>query len=105
MSKAEAAVPTTPGSFNMQQLEHHCTTGGVRITRPRRIIAHVLGRADDHPDVDEITRRARCLDPGLSDATVYRTVRLFENLKLIIRHRFEMARPATNSPARKVTTI
>lgn len=88
MNAAIAITAPPRARFDMDQFEHFCAARGFRMTTPRRIIARVIESADDHPDVDEITRRARCVDPRLSPATVYRTVKLFEDLKLIIKHRF-----------------
>ena len=59
-------------------LEALCNEKGLRITEQRRVIARVLGSAEDHPDVEELYRRASAIDPHISIATVYRTVRLFE---------------------------
>jgi len=58
------------------------------MTEQRRVIARVLSSADDHPDVEEVYRRASELDPRISIATVYRTVRLFEEASIIERHDF-----------------
>ncbi|MDT7532017.1 transcriptional repressor [Sphingobium sp. SA2] len=58
------------------------------MTEPRRLVARVLQTSDDHPDVMEIHRRAKGIDPNISAATVYRSVKLFEDLKLVVRHRF-----------------
>ncbi|WP_404478409.1 Fur family transcriptional regulator [Novosphingobium sp. BL-52-GroH] len=58
------------------------------MTPPRRLVARVLQESLDHPDVVEIYRRAQAIDPRISTATVYRSVKLFEDLKLVIRHRF-----------------
>ena len=61
---------------------------GMKMTEQRRVIARVLSTADDHPDVEEVHRRAHELDSRISIATVYRTVRLFEEAKIIERHDF-----------------
>lgn len=58
------------------------------MTGQRRIIARVLSEADDHPDVEEVYRRASALDPRISLSTVYRTVRLFEGAGILERHDF-----------------
>lgn len=55
-----------------------CVAKGLRMTGQRRTVARVIGAAEDHPDVDTIHARAAALDPGISVATVYRTVKLFE---------------------------
>ena len=62
----------------MDRLEKLCVAKGMRMTEQRRVIARVLSLAEDHPDVEEIHRRAAELDPNISIATVYRTMRLFE---------------------------
>ena len=58
------------------------------MTDQRRVIARVLSEAEDHPDVEEVYRRATQLDPHISIATVYRTVRLFEEANILERHDF-----------------
>jgi Fur family ferric uptake transcriptional regulator len=69
-------------------LEAACVARGLRMTEQRRIIARVLEAADDHPDVEELHRRAAAVDPRISIATVYRTVKLFEDAGIITRHDF-----------------
>ncbi len=69
-------------------LEALCNEKGLRITEQRRIIARVLSDADDHPDVEKLYERASAIDPGISIATVYRTVRLFEEAGILDRHDF-----------------
>lgn len=73
-------------------LEIKLKDSGARMTAPRRVIARVLGEAVDHPDVEELHRRAQKLDPGISLATVYRTLRLFEQLGIVERHAFQTGR-------------
>ena len=73
-------------------LEIKLKDSGARMTAPRRVIARVLGEAVDHPDVEELHRRAQKLDPGISLATVYRTLRLFEQLGIVERHAFHTGR-------------
>ncbi len=70
------------------RIERLCIDKGMKMTEQRRIIARVLSMADDHPDVEEVYRRAGELDPKISIATVYRTVRLFEEANIIERHDF-----------------
>ncbi len=60
----------------------------MKMTEQRRVIARVLSDADDHPDVEEVHRRAAKLDDGISIATVYRTMRLFEEADIVERHDF-----------------
>jgi Fur family ferric uptake transcriptional regulator len=69
-------------------IEALCQQRGLRITEQRRVIARVLSDADDHPDVDELHQRAVAIDKGISIATVYRTVRLFEEAGILDRHDF-----------------
>ncbi len=70
------------------RLELVCTEKGLRMTGQRRVIARVLSDAHDHPDVEEVHRRAATQDPRISLATVYRTVRLFEEQGIVERHAF-----------------
>lgn len=69
-------------------LEKLCLDKGMRMTAQRRIIARVLTSSDDHPDVEEVYRRAVNYDKKISIATVYRTVRLFEDAGVLARHDF-----------------
>lgn len=70
------------------RLERLCREKGMRMTGPRRIIASVLSEANDHPDVEEVHRRASVQDKNISLSTVYRTVRLFEEAGILERHEF-----------------
>jgi Fur family ferric uptake transcriptional regulator len=74
------------------RIEKLCIEKGMRMTEQRRVIARVLSSADDHPDVEELHRRAHQVDPHISIATVYRTVRLFEEAGIITRHDFRDGR-------------
>ncbi len=65
-----------------------CEAHGLRMTEQRRTIAAVLEAADDHPDVEELYRRAAAADPRISLATVYRTVKLFEEAGILEKHEF-----------------
>ncbi len=65
-----------------------CESRGLRMTEQRRIIASVLEGADDHPDVEELYARASAVDPKISIATVYRTVKLFEESGILEKHEF-----------------
>jgi Fur family ferric uptake transcriptional regulator len=69
-------------------IEQLCADRGLRITEQRRVIARVLSESDDHPDVEQLHRRAARIDPKISIATVYRTVRLFEEAGILDRHDF-----------------
>jgi len=73
-------------------IEALCVERGMRMTDQRRVIARVLGQADDHPDVEEVYRRATAIDKRISIATVYRTVRLFEEAGILERHDFRDGR-------------
>lgn len=72
----------------LSRIEQLCMEKGMKMTGQRRIIARVLSEADDHPDVEEVYRRSVGLDPHISIATVYRTVRLFEEANILERHDF-----------------
>ncbi len=67
------------------RLEQLCMTKGMRMTEQRRVIARVLSQSSDHPDVEELHRRSHAIDPRISIATVYRTVRLFEEAGILSR--------------------
>jgi Fur family transcriptional regulator, ferric uptake regulator len=69
-------------------VEALCAEKGLRITEQRRVIARVLSEAEDHPDVEALHARSSAIDPGISIATVYRTVRLFEEAGILDRHDF-----------------
>ena len=69
-------------------LEQLCAERGLRITEQRRVIARVLSDASDHPDVEQVYQRAMAVDPRISIATVYRTVKLFEEANILERHEF-----------------
>ena len=69
-------------------LEALCAERGLRITEQRRVIARVLSESEDHPDVEQLHKRASAVDPKISIATVYRTVRLFEEAGILDRHEF-----------------
>jgi len=74
-----------PTRIDIEQL---CQEKGLRITEQRRVIARVLSDAEDHPDVELLHQRASAIDRGISIATVYRTVRLFEDAGILERHDF-----------------
>ena len=76
----------------LDRIENICTEKGMRMTDQRRVVARVLSDSHDHPDVEELYRRAHALDPHISIATVYRTVRLFEESGIIARHDFRDGR-------------
>ena len=72
----------------MSRIERLCIDKGMKMTGQRRIIARVLSEAHDHPDVEEVYRRSSEVDSKISIATVYRTVRLFEEADILDRHDF-----------------
>ncbi len=73
-------------------LERKCVERGLRLTEQRRVIARVLSSSDDHPDAEELYARASRIDPKISLATVYRTVRLFSEAGIIETHDFRDGR-------------
>ncbi len=77
---------------SISRIEQMCIERGLKMTEQRRLIARVLSAADDHPDVEELYRRASRRDPKISLATVYRTVRLFEEANILERHDFRDGR-------------
>ena len=70
------------------KIEVLCERAGMRMTGQRRVIARILSESDDHPDVEVLHRRAVLEDSGISIATVYRTVKLFEEAGILTRHDF-----------------
>ncbi len=76
----------------MDRIEKLCVEKGMRMTEQRRVIARVVSESQDHPDVEELHRRAVAIDPHISIATVYRTVRLFEEAGILERHDFRDGR-------------
>ncbi|MEL6664129.1 MAG: Fur family transcriptional regulator [Pseudomonadota bacterium] len=76
----------------MSRIEQICIEKGLRMTQPRRVIAKVLSDSDDHPDAEELHKRANAIDRSISLATVYRTVKLFEDYDIIARHDFRDGR-------------
>ena len=74
------------------RIENECLARGMKMTEQRRVIARVLSSAEDHPSVDELHRRVATIDPRVSLATVYRTVRLLEEANIIERHDFRDGR-------------
>lgn len=76
----------------MDEIEALCIKKGMRMTEQRRVIARVLSKSNDHPDAEELYRRAGKIDSHISIATVYRTVRLFEDAGILERHDFRDGR-------------
>lgn len=75
-------------AVQQSRIEERCAEQGLRMTGQRRIIARVLSEARDHPDVEEVHRRAHRLDSRISISTVYRTLRLFADRGILERHDF-----------------
>ena len=70
-------------------IEIKCQKQGVRLTDQRKLIAKVMSESEDHPDVDELHKRVNKLDSKISIATVYRTVKLFEEAGILSKHDFK----------------
>ena len=70
-------------------IENKCIKKGVRLTDQRKLVAKVMSGSDDHPDVDELHKRVTKLDSKISIATVYRTVKLFEEAGIVAKHDFK----------------
>ena len=70
-------------------IEEICKQKGVKLTDQRRIIAQVMSNSRDHPDVDELYKRISKIDSKISIATVYRTVKLFEEIGILAKHDFK----------------
>lgn len=73
-------------------IEAQCVAKGMRMTEQRRVIAQVLARSGDHPDVEELYRRCTAIDDRISMSTLYRTVKLFEDAGIVARHDFRDGR-------------
>src|SRR5438094_7827908 len=86
---ARRSVVNAPKPRDVEAL---CVAKGMRMTEQRRVIARVLARAADHPDVEELYRRCAAVDDRISMSTVYRTVKLFEDAGIIERHDFREGR-------------
>jgi len=70
-------------------IESKCIEKGVRLTDQRKLVAKIMSESDDHPDVDELHKRVNKLDSKISIATVYRTVKLFEEAGIVAKHDFK----------------
>lgn len=90
--KARAGQAIEGTGQGMSMIEQRCIERGLRMTEQRRVIARVLSQAEDHPDAEELHRRASAIDANISLATVYRTVKLFEDSGIIERHDFRDGR-------------
>ena len=74
--------------MNQETIEFRCVSAGLRMTEQRRVVARVLQQATDHPDVEQVYSRAVKYDPAISIATVYRTVKLFEEAGILEKLEF-----------------
>ena len=72
-----------------ETIEQKCLAKGVKLTEQRKTIAKIMSDSQDHPDVDELYRRASKIDSKISIATVYRTVKLFEEAGILVKHDFK----------------
>ena len=70
-------------------IENKCIKKGVRLTEQRKLIAKAMSESEDHPDVDELHKRVSKIDSKISIATVYRTVKLFEEAGIVSKHDFK----------------
>jgi Fur family ferric uptake transcriptional regulator len=87
MSPLPTATTTPPSRIERQAQDH-----GLRMTGQRRVIARVLSDAADHPDVEEVHRRAHAVDQRISLSTVYRTLKIFAEKGILARHDFGLGR-------------
>ena len=71
------------------KIEEKCIKNGVRLTDQRKLVAKIMSESDDHPDVDELHKRVSKVDSKISIATVYRTVKLFEESGIVAKHDFK----------------
>ena len=71
------------------EIENKCIQQGVRLTEQRKLVAKVMSESTDHPDVDELHKRVNKIDSKISIATVYRTVKLFEEVGIVAKHDFK----------------
>ena len=72
-----------------ETIEQKCLSKGVKLTDQRKVIAQVMSQSSDHPDVDELYNRVSKIDPKISIATVYRTVKVFEEAGILAKHDFK----------------
>jgi Fur family ferric uptake transcriptional regulator len=93
-------MPVVPADIS-NRIEALCADYGLRMTGQRRVIARVLSAAHDHPDVEELHRRAHAIDSKISLSTVYRTIKLFAAKGIIERHDFGLGRGRYEEASRK----
>ena len=84
----EPEGPVSNGNEMPLRIENLCIDKGLKLTEQRRVIARVLSESTDHPDVEQLYQRAIQIDSRISIATVYRTVKLFEEANILERHDF-----------------
>ena len=72
-----------------ETIEQKCIAKGVKLTDQRKIIARIMSESQDHPDVDELYKRVSKINSRISIATVYRTVKLFEETEIVTKHEFK----------------
>ena len=72
-----------------ETIEEKCLLKGVKLTDQRRVIAQVMSKSTDHPDIDKLYKRVSKIDSKISIATVYRTVKLFEESGILTKHEFK----------------
>jgi len=82
-------------------IENECIKKGVRLTDQRKLVAKVMSESDDHPDVDELHKRVNKIDFKISIATVYRTVKLFEEAGIVAKHDFKGTKARYEEVARE----
>ena len=88
-----------------ETIEQKCLAKGVKLTDQRRVIAQVMSESTDHPDVDELYNRVSKIDPKISIATVYRTVKLFEETGILTKHEFKGGKADMRSLMKAITII
>ena len=88
-----------------ETIEQKCIAKGVKLTDQRRIIAKVMSESQDHPDVDELYNRVSKIDSKISIATVYRTVKLFEEAGIVAKHDFKGGKADMNSLMKVIMII
>ena len=82
-------------------IENQCIKKGVRLTDQRKLVAKVMSESSDHPDVDELHKRVNKIDFKISIATVYRTVKLFEEAGIVAKHDFKGTKARYEEVARE----
>ena len=88
-----------------ENIERQCIAKGVKLTDQRKIIAKIMSEAQDHPDVNELYIRVSKIDPKISIATVYRTVKLFEEAGIVTKHDLKVEKQDTNKSMKDIMII